>query len=134
MPLKQEEEGWGAKTIERLARDLKEAFPRMKGFSRTNISYMVQFAKTYVDGSIIQQLVGQIPWGHNIALLDRLLSIEERLWYAQKTLENGWSRNVLLHWIESGLYKRQGKAVTNFRSTLPAPQSECTRLIWMGAF
>lgn len=122
--LKQMSEGWGAKTIEKLAKDLKSTFPNMQGFSITNLKYMVQFAKVYQDFSISQQVVGQIPWGHNILLLQRLKTIEERLWYAQKTLENGWSRNVLLHWLESNLHKREGKAITNFQATLPSPQSE----------
>lgn len=122
--LKQKSEGWGAKTVENLAKDLKAAFPSMKGFSLTNIKYMVQFAKEYPDFIISQQLVGQIPWGHNILLLQKLTTIEERLWYANKTIENGWSRNVLLHWLDSNLHKREGKSITNFQATLPSPQSD----------
>jgi predicted nuclease of restriction endonuclease-like (RecB) superfamily len=121
---KQEKEGWGAKTIEKLAKDLKNAFPDTKGFSRTNISYMVQFAKEYPEIEIIQQLVGQIPWGHNLVLIQRLNNKEERLWYVEKIIENGWSRNMLSIWIDSDLYRRQGKAVTNFSNTLPPPQSD----------
>ena len=121
---KQEQEGWGAKTIEKLAKDLKSAFPEMKGFSRTNISYMVQFANAYPDFQFVQQAVGQIPWSHNIILLQNVSNQEERLWYARKTIESGWSRAVLQHWIDSELYKRQGKAVTNFKDTLPSPQSD----------
>lgn len=81
---KQEKEGWGAKTIEKLAKDLKNAFPHAKGFSRTNISYMVQFSKEYPETEISQQLVGQIPWGHNLILIQRLSNIEERLWCLKK--------------------------------------------------
>lgn len=121
---KQEKEGWGAKTIERLAKDLKDAFPHTKGFSRTNISYMVQFAKEYPEIEIIQQLVGQIPWGHNLILIQRLNTKEERLWYVKKIIENGWSRNTLSIWIEKDLYRRQGKAISNFSNTLPTPQSD----------
>lgn len=121
---KQEKEGWGAKTIERLAKDLKDAFPHTKGFSRTNISYMVQFAKEYPEIEIIQQLVGQIPWGHNLILIQRLNTKEERLWYVKKIIENGWSRNTLSIWIDSDLYRRQGKAITNFSNTIPTPQSD----------
>lgn len=121
---KQEKEGWGAKTIERLAKDLKDAFPHTKGFSRTNISYMVQFAKEYPEIKIIQQLVGQIPWGHNLILIQRLNTKEERLWYVKKIIENGWSRNTLSIWVDSDLYRRQGKAITNFSNTLPTPQSD----------
>lgn len=121
---KQKNDGWGAKTIEKLAGDLKSAFPAMKGFSRTNISYMVQFAREYQGIEIVQQPVGQIPWGHNVLLIQKLKSLDERLWYAQKTIENGWSRNVLLHWLDSRLYIRQGETINNFQSTLPSPQSD----------
>lgn len=121
---KQKSEGWGAKTIEKLAEDLKSSFPGMQGFSHRNLKYMVHFAREYPDYVIGQQVVAQIPWGHNILLLQKLETVEERLWYANKTIENGWSRNVLLHWLESGLHKRQGKAITNFQTTLPSPQSD----------
>lgn len=121
---KQQEGGWGAKTVEKLANDLKSSFPAMKGFSIRNIRFMVQFAREYEDREIVKQLVSQIPWGHNILLLQKLETIEERQWYAHKTIENGWSRNVLLHWLDSGLYKRQGKAINNFQATLPSPQSD----------
>ncbi|MCM0588728.1 MAG: PDDEXK nuclease domain-containing protein [Gloeotrichia echinulata CP02] len=121
---RQQQQGWGAKVIERLARDLKAAFPDMKGFSRTNLLYMRAFAEAYPDEQIVQQLVGQIPWGHNIRILDAVKDASAKLWYVQKTIENGWSRNVLVHQIESGLYHRQGKATTNFENTLPKPQSE----------
>ena len=122
--LKQNSEGWGSKTIEKLAKDLKSALPDMRGFSLTNIKYMVQFAKGYPDFTISQQAVGQIPWGHNILLLQKLETIEERLWYAHKTIENGWSRNVLRHWLDSNLHKREGGAISNFQTTLPMPQSD----------
>jgi predicted nuclease of restriction endonuclease-like (RecB) superfamily len=74
--------------------------------------------------AILQQVVAKLPWGHNILLLEKLTLREERLWYAQQTIENGWSRNVLVHQIESKLYQRQGKAVTNFERALPSPQSD----------
>lgn len=122
--LKQKDEGWGAKTVENLAKDLKSTFPEMKGFSLTNIKYMVQFAREYPEFAISQQVVGQIPWGHNILLLQKLKTLQDRLWYAHKTIEHGWSRNVLLHWLDSGLHKREGKAITNFQITLPSPQSD----------
>lgn len=122
--LKQKSEGWGAKTIENLAKDLKTTFPNMQGFSFRNLKYMVHFAKEYPDFAIGQQVVAQIPWGHNILLLQKLTSLEDRLWYANKTIENGWSRNVLLHWLDSLLHQREGKAITNFQATLPSPQSD----------
>ncbi|NGX56963.1 MAG: hypothetical protein K1060chlam5_01218 [Candidatus Anoxychlamydiales bacterium] len=122
--LKQKGDGWGFKTIEKLAKDLKSTFPNMKGFSFRNLKYMVCFAKAYPDFKIRQQPVAQIPWGHNILLLQKLETIEERLWYANKTIENGWSRNSLLHWLDSNLHKREGKAINNFQNTLISPQSD----------
>ncbi|NSW78454.1 MAG: hypothetical protein HPY54_05430 [Chthonomonadetes bacterium] len=124
---RQEQEGWGAKVIERLAQDLRREFPEMKGLSRANLFYMRAFAEAWHDEQIVQQLVGQIPWGHHCVLLDRVKNPNERLWYVQQTLSHGWSRNVLVHQIEVELYRRQGKAVTNFERTLPAPQSDLAR-------
>lgn len=74
--------------------------------------------------SILPQPVAEIPWGHNVVLMEKLKEPYRRLWYAQQTVVNGWSRSMLLHWIESDLYARQGKAVTNFKATLPPPQSD----------
>lgn len=85
---------------------------------------MTQFAREYDGIEFTKQAVSQIPRGHNIVLLQRLKSTEDRIWYAQKAIENGWSRSVLLHWIDSGLHKRQGKAINNFSKTLPSPQSD----------
>ena len=117
-------QGWGAKVIERLATDLHSAFPDMEGLSARNLKYMRAFAQVYQGGSIVQQAVAQIPWGHNIVLLQKLKDTRHRLWYAQQAVQNGWSRSMLLHWIESDLYARHGKAVTNFPATLPPPQSD----------
>jgi predicted nuclease of restriction endonuclease-like (RecB) superfamily len=121
---RQQEEGWGSKVVERLAKDLHAEFPEMKGLSRTNLLYMRSFAEAWPEESIVQQVVGQIPWGHNLRLLDLVKPREERLWYAQTAIENGWSRNVLAIQIEAGTYRRQGKALTNFQRTLPAIQSD----------
>ena len=121
---RQREAGWGGKVIQRLAKDLKRAFPTIKGFSRTNLLYMRAFAEAYPDEQIVQQLAGQIPWFHNCVLLDKEKDPEARRWYIQKTIENGWSRNILTLQIESGLYQRQGSAVTNFDRTLPESQSD----------
>jgi predicted nuclease of restriction endonuclease-like (RecB) superfamily len=121
---RQAEQGWGAKVIERLAHDLRNLFPNMKGFSRTNLLYMRSFAESWADKQIVQQAVGQLPWGHNLVLLDKLSTQEARIWYAKKTIENNWSRNVLVMQIESKLIERQGKAVTNFELRLPKPQSD----------
>ena len=121
---RQKNEGWGSKVIERLAKDLKSSFPQRAGFSPRNLSYMKQFAEAYPESSILQQAAAKIPWGHNMVLIDKLDELNKRLWYAQKTIENGWSRNVLEMWIESDLYNRQGKAITNFSTTLPQPDSD----------
>lgn len=121
---RQQREGWGAKVIERLAQDLKREFPEMKGFSARNLKYMRAFAEAWPDGEFVQQVVAQLPWGHNVRLLDRVKEPQERKWYAGKVIEHGWSRPVLVHQIESRLYHRQGKAVTNFQVTLPPVQSD----------
>jgi predicted nuclease of restriction endonuclease-like (RecB) superfamily len=121
---RQRREGWGAAVIDRLGRDLTHEFQDMKGFSARNLLYMKQFARAYQRGPISQQLVAKLPWGHNICLLEKTKTADQRLWYAQKAIEHGWSRNILVHQIESGLYLRQGKAVTNFKATLPPPQSD----------
>ena len=121
---RQQQRGWGAKIIDNLAADLQKAFPEMKGFSPRNLKYMRSFSETYPDEQFVQEVLAQIPWYHNIALMEKLKSSEERLWYARQTIEQGWSRNVLVHQIESGLYRRQGKADTNFSGTLPDAQSE----------
>ncbi|VAW46514.1 FIG074102: hypothetical protein [hydrothermal vent metagenome] len=124
---RQSTQGWGAKVIERLAHDLRNAFPDMKGFSRTNLLYMRSFAEAWPDEKIVQQAVGQLPWGHNLVLISKLKTAEERLAYAQKALEKGWSRNVLVMQIETRLLERQGMAVTNFEQRLPKFQSDLAR-------
>lgn len=121
---RQQEEGWGAKVIDRLAQDLKIEFPEMTGFSPRNLKYMRSFAEAYPDEAIVHQLGAQIPWKHNCVLLDKVKNPEQRNWYIQKTIENGWSRNVLTHQIEGDLYSRQGGALTNFQAALPSPQSD----------
>lgn len=121
---RQQQQGWGTKVIDNLATDLRTAFPEMKGFSPRNLKYMRSFAEAYPDEQFVQQVVAQIPWGHNLRILDAVKDPVEREWYIRQTIEQGWSRNVLVHQIETGLYRRQGKADTNFSRTLPNPQSE----------
>ena len=126
---RQETEGWGTQVIERLGKDLQNAFPGVEGFSRTNLFRMRAFYLAYEK---IPQAVGQldtlpifkIPWGHNTILIERLDTTDIRLWYAYKAIENGWSRNMLENWIRSDLYSRQGKAITNFEATLPNLDSD----------
>ena len=124
---RQAEQGWGAKVIERLAHDLRNLFPNMKGFSSRNLKYMRSFADTWTDLEFVQQAVAQLPWGHNLVLLDKLSTQEARLWYAKKTIENNWSRNVLVMQIETKLLERQGSAITNFEQSLPKPDSDLAR-------
>lgn len=126
---RQGSEGWGAKVIERLSKDLRLSFPEMKGFSPRNLKYMRSLAEFYPEEQFVQQAVAQIPWGHNLRILDGVNNQEQREWYIQKTLEHGWSRNVLVLQIESRLFERQGKAPTNFERILPAPQSELAQQI-----
>lgn len=118
-----EREGWGSKIIDTLSHDLARSFPDSSGFSVRNLKYMRKLAETYPDPNCATA-VAQIPWGHNITIMEKLDNNEKRLWYVQKCLENGWSRPVLTMWLESDLYGRQGKAITNFKTTLPDPHSD----------
>src|SRR2546421_2070815 len=117
---RQEKQGWGTKVIDHLSEDLHHAFPQMKGFSPRNLKYMRAFAEAYPDEQFVQVVLAQITWYHHIALLEKVKDEKERVWYIQKTVEHGWSRNVLVHQINTDLYQRQGKAITNFQSSLPA--------------
>jgi predicted nuclease of restriction endonuclease-like (RecB) superfamily len=147
---RQKREGWGAKVIDRLSVDLQHAFPGQQGFSRANLLFMRAFADAWSETPIVLQPVRQLPpakgsrvqaslaplqvappepmaslpWGHNLLLLHKLEKPTDRLWYAAKAVEHGWSRNVLALQIEAGLHTRQGKAVTNFKTTLPPAQSD----------
>ncbi len=149
---KQKKEGWGASVIPHLSKDIQNELPEIKGFSERNIGYMIRFSREYPNLLILQQpvakltkqksgskgqqlvaqpnesnmpqLVAKLPWGHNVLLMQKIKDINIRFWYVQKTLENGWSRNVLNIMIESDLYKRRGKAVTNFKTKLPSIQSD----------
>jgi predicted nuclease of restriction endonuclease-like (RecB) superfamily len=142
---KQKEEGWGSKIIERISRDLREEFPEMTGLSTTNLFYMRRFAEILLQiveefegGLILQAPLGElqkhslissffsVTWYHNIALMDQVSENKKRLWYASQTIENGWSRNVLIHQIKSDLYRRQVSADKshNFHLTLPKDESD----------
>ena len=126
---RQQAAGWGGKVIDQLAKDLKREFPDIKGFGSRNLKYMRSFAEAYPDQEFVQQLAAQIPWFHNCVLLDKVKDFRQRQWYIQQTIQNGWSRNILAMQIDSGLFKRQGDAVTNFDRALPAPQSELAQQI-----
>lgn len=121
---KQENEGWGAKIIDRLALDLKDAFPEMKGFSPRNLKYMRAFAHAWPNYEIVQEALAQLPWYHNISLMEKLKTEKERLWYAHKAYEHGWSHNILSMQIDTQAYLRQGKAQNNFPAIPPSTESD----------
>lgn len=125
--VRQQAQGWGAGVVRRLADDLRLEFPEQKGLSRTNLMYMRKLAEEWPDEAIVQHLVGQIPWGHNVRLLDRVKNPDEREWYTRAIIAHGWSRAILDYQIDSDLYRRQGRGVTNFERTLPSAQSELAR-------
>ena len=124
---KQKETKWGDKFLESLSKDLMAEFPDVKGFSLRNLKYIRQWYLFWENGQQAVALITQIPWGHNLVIISKCKNTKEALFYVQKTIENGWSRAVLTHQIESGLYKRTGKAITNFDITLPKPQSDLAR-------
>ncbi|GAB6272843.1 MAG: hypothetical protein STSR0003_26950 [Smithella sp.] len=152
----QKKQGWGAAVIPRLAKDLKNELPELKGFSERNISRMLSFYREYPQlkaflpqavakrkpakilpqslakmpvsaTDTMESLLLALPWGHNILLIEKVKHCDLRLWYAQKTLENGWSRNVLDIMIQDNAYERQGKAITNFDRRLPPRQSDLAK-------
>lgn len=152
---RRQQEGWGAKIIPKLAQDIRNELPEVKGFSERNIGYMIRFAREYDSSRILQQpvakfpphalkkvaqpvtqstsaenlqqLVARIPWGHHILLMEKIKNRSVRLWYMRQTIEQGWSRNVLGLMIKSNIHERQGEAVTNFEKRLPDPQSDLAR-------
>lgn len=125
---RQEIEEWGSKVMSRLADDLRAEFPEMKGLSRSNLFYMRGFAAAWPE-SIVQQVVGQLPWGHITVLLDKLDSPEGRSWYASAAVEYGWSRNVLMNMIMNKTMQRTGAAPSNFVQRLVGPDSELTQQV-----
>jgi predicted nuclease of restriction endonuclease-like (RecB) superfamily len=121
---RQAREGWGAKVIDRLSADLREAFPDMSGLSPRNLRYMRDFAAAWPEPEIWQRLLPKLPWGQNLALLDKLHDAETRLWYARECVKHGWSRSTLELHIQRRLHERQGKAINNFGGTLPPGDSD----------
>lgn len=132
----QAEKGWGSQVIDQLAKHIKKSFPSSTGFSVRNLKYMRAFAVAYPDFPIVQVALAQnseekmqvslaqIPWYHHISLLTKVKDEEERIFYIVSTAKNNWSRDTMLLQVKSKLYHRQGKAITNFDSTLPTPQSD----------
>lgn len=120
---RQSQEGWSAKVIPRLSKDLKNEFSDLNGYSERNLGRMLSFYKEYSDKSILPQLVAKLPWGHNILLIEKIKDLNIRIWYIQQCIESQWTRQVLESQLKNQLYERQGKAVTNFQNTLPSEVS-----------
>ena len=127
---KQAAQGYGTRVIDRLAADLRNAFPEMKGFSPRNLKYMRAFAAAWPDREVVQEALAQVTWYHNITLLEKLETPEDRLWYAARTVEHGWSRNILAVQIETRALLRHGKAQNNFPATLPPEDSDMAAQIF----
>ena len=125
----QQEHGWGAKVIDQLSHDLRSAFPEMKGFSPRNLKYMRKFAQEYPEIEFVQEVLAQLSWYHHTTLLDKISDRENRVFYIKKALEHSWSRNMMVHQMESSLHERQGKAITNFKEKLPQSQSDLAHSI-----
>lgn len=121
---RQGSEGWGTRVIDRLAHDLQNEFPGVEGFSLRSLKYMRALAEAWPEEPIVQQLIAQLPWGHNLRVLDRIKDRPTREWYLRASLEYGWSQNILVHMIAGRMHEREGKALTNFARTLPPPGSD----------
>jgi predicted nuclease of restriction endonuclease-like (RecB) superfamily len=121
---RQQQEGWGAKVIDRLSADLKARFPDARGYSPRNLKYMRALAAAWPEGSIVQRSAAQLPWRHHQYLLDKLSDQSTREWYAGAAIENGWSRDMLALHIEGRLHERAGRAITNFAATMPPEDSD----------
>jgi predicted nuclease of restriction endonuclease-like (RecB) superfamily len=121
---RQDAEGWGARVIDRLSADLRDRFPGTSGFSPRNLKYMRAFAAAWADIAIVQARLAQLPWYHHIALVEKLDDADLRLWYGQAAVDQGWSRDVLVHHIEGRFHDRAGRAITNFTRTIPPPDSD----------
>jgi predicted nuclease of restriction endonuclease-like (RecB) superfamily len=124
---RQQQQGWGTAVVDQLARDLKSAFPDMRGFSPRNLKYMRALAQAWPAPEFVQQPAAQLPWFHLCTLLDKVKDSGHRDWYAAKSLEHGWSRSVLVMQIETAAHARASNAVTNFAERLPPPQSDLAR-------
>lgn len=126
---RQTRRGSGSRVLEQLSLDLRRKFPGLKGFSPRNLKCMRAFAEAWPDEELVQQVIAQIPWGHNVRLLDLVKSSSEREWYIQQTLQHGWSRDTLIYQIETGLYQRQGKSAAAPMKKPPTPPAPITQQI-----
>ena len=120
----QKELGWGAKVIDKLSLDILNEFPNMSGFSTRNLKLMVQFYKEYSNDEFVQPIVAQIPWTHNIILIQKIKDKNIRFWYMEQTLQNGWSKDILSLMIKSEVHNRTGNLVSNFSQILPPLESD----------
>jgi predicted nuclease of restriction endonuclease-like (RecB) superfamily len=127
---RQQRSGWGARVVDRMAMDLRKAFPDMKGFSPRNLLFMRAFAEAYEDMAIVKQLVSQIPWGHIVRLLQTVKEATTREWYIRKTVEHGWSRSILELQIDGRAHERSGKAITNVKDALPPVKSDMAHQVF----
>lgn len=121
---RQSRQGWGANIIGQLSEDLRKEFPDIRGFSPRNLAYMKSFAEIWTNEQFLQTVSAKLSWSHNCVLIDKVQDHPEREWYAKATIEQGWSRNILVYQIETRAHERHGAAITNFKTTLPSPQSE----------
>ena len=122
-------QGWGAKVIDQLSRDLTKEFPEMKGFSTRNLKYMRKFAEEYQEVTFVQEVLAQLTWYHNVTLLEKISDQKIRLFYIKHAIKYGWSRNIMVMQMELSLHKRQGHAISNFKDKLPSPQSDLAHYI-----
>jgi predicted nuclease of restriction endonuclease-like (RecB) superfamily len=122
--------GWGAGVIRRLSQDLGNQFPASRGYSEGNLHYMRAFAAAWPDRRVVETVLSRVTWWHNLTLLSVLSDATERLWYAERAAMAGWSRNVMLLQIESGLFRHEGRALTNFTSALPSEDSDLAQAIF----
>jgi len=135
--IREKQTSWGSKFIEQLSSDLKKEFPKMQGFSRSNLFHISKFYQFYSENEIVQQPVGQllnpiitkIPWGHHILIVTKSKDVKEAIFYIQQTIANGWNRETLSSQVKSDLYRRQGKAITNFEQLLPSVTSDLANQI-----
>ena len=121
---RQEEAGWGARVIDRLSADLREAFPDMRGFSARNLKYMRALAAAWPERVIVQEVLAQLPWYHLLALMEKVRDAEHRLWYARACLRSGWSHQALVLQIRNRAHERCGRAITNFQESMPLAESD----------